>query len=106
MNSSEPNLCVAMLLMNVLLLQALMFAINASTINPRARSRSTSNGFVPSNPREALYLDTACQTAALRADLPGTYVAMVSTPGLSLNVILESHRREDLPIINTKVSAL
>ncbi len=87
-----------------------MFAINASVIDPRVHSKASSDGYVAGsshpekpNSKKAFHLDLACQAAALRADLPGSYVAMLSAPGHSLEMILESQHREEFPIVNTKV---
>ena len=85
-----------------------MFAINASIMDQKLRPEAIGNSIHPSLSAKSalsttLHLDQACQSAAQRADLPGMYVALVSTPSLPLELLLESKHKPGLPIINTKV---
>lgn len=54
---------------------------------------------------ETLAVDTACQQEAVLAGLPGSYVALVSTPSRSLKHLLLYQYREGMPVVNTKVSS-
>lgn len=87
-----------------------MFAINTSVIYPTLQSKASNDDYAvgSSHPekaasKEAFHLDHACQVAAQNAYLPGSYMAMVSTPGHSLEMILKTHHKEEFPMVNTKV---
>ena len=50
-----------------------------------------------------LSVDLACQKEAHLSGLPGTYVALVSSPRRSLKQLLQYQHRDSMPVVNTKV---
>ncbi len=75
-------------------MQVVLFAMNASKVHLNRQSDlQSSYRLAP------VHIDQACQAEADRANVPGTFVAMVSTTKHAL-----TRHRDELPVVNSKVN--
>ena len=72
-----------------------MFAMNASNLHSQSHQPPHFHG----KDLQKLRVNHACQVEAEMADLPGSFIAMTSTPPHLLPHALQ----DDLPVINSKV---
>ncbi len=82
-------------------MQALLFAVK--THKMRKVHIDNWNEHHRSYFNETLSADIACQDSAVRAGVPGVFVALLSTSRRSIGKIISLQQSDNIPIINSQV---
>lgn len=99
LNGTHHNHCVSVKTVLFLFPQISLFALNVTKVEHILLQEHPANAVL----NGTLAVDLACQKEAQLSGLPGTYVALVSSPRRSLKQLLQYQYRDSMPVVNTKV---